>query len=272
MNWVSLLLKCSRSWIVFTWCGIAFHRRSGRTGHTANICPRDDYSPDVPALTCTQCVRRVVTATGGISQFQMVCSIDPCAAHSTLSAQPPTQAAPSALSSAMASLAGATPSQPPAPLNPTQPQPPPLGPNPTNPPTVPNPGPSSSAPPGRNTTRSYSLATIDRKYNQIVSLVNGGTSLEEAYTMTNVKRRTFRRYRTVAEARLVDELSFSNLIRQVENPTLEDCETKGKQDPPENDLKEEAQRTLPSWSLPEATEKMRILNFINMSFQRMCVL
>ena len=130
----------------------------GRTGHTANICPRDDYSPDVPALTCTQCVRRVVTATGGISQFQMVCTIDPCAAHSTLSAQPPTQAAPSALSSAMASLAGATPSQPPAPLNPTQPQrqPPPLGPNPTNPPAVPNPGPSSSAPPGRNTTRSYS--------------------------------------------------------------------------------------------------------------------
>ena len=202
----------------------------GRTGHTENICPKDDYSPDVPALTSTQCVRRFVTATGGISQFQMVCAIDPCAAHSTLSAQPPTPAAPSALSSAMASLAGATPSQPPAPLNP--PQPPPVGPNPTpptNPPAVPNPRPSSSAPPGRNTTRSYSLATIDRKYNQIVSLVNGGTSLEEAYTMTNVKRRTFRRYRTVAEARLVDELSFSNLIRQVENPTLEDCETKGKQ-------------------------------------------
>ena len=66
----------------------------GRTGHTANICPRDDYSPDVPALTCTQCVRSVTTATGGISQFQMVCTIDPCAAHSTLSAQPPTQAAP----------------------------------------------------------------------------------------------------------------------------------------------------------------------------------
>ena len=125
-------------------------------------------------------VRRVVTATGGISQFQMVCTIDPCAAHSTLSAQPHTQAAPSALSSAMASLAGATPSQPPAAT-----QPPSLGPNPTpptNPPAVQNPGPSASAPPGRNTTRSYSLATIDRKYNQIVSLVNGGTSLEEAYT------------------------------------------------------------------------------------------
>ena len=25
MNWVSLLLNCSRSWIVFKWCGIAFH-------------------------------------------------------------------------------------------------------------------------------------------------------------------------------------------------------------------------------------------------------
>ena len=136
----------------------------------------------------------------------------------------------------MASLAGAntgtTPSQPPAPLNPTQPQPPPLGPNPTpptNPPAVANPGPSVSAPPGRNTSRSYSLATIDIKYNQLVSLVNNGTSLEDAYTMTNVKRRTFRRYRTVAEVRLVDELSFNNIMRQVDSPTLEDCETKGNQ-------------------------------------------
>ena len=25
INWVSLFLNCSRSWIVFRWCGIAFH-------------------------------------------------------------------------------------------------------------------------------------------------------------------------------------------------------------------------------------------------------
>ena len=183
-------------------------------------------------------MRRVITTSGGDSQFQINCGIDHCAAHSTVSAQPPTQAATSAFASAMSSLAGAnpTPPHPPAagpPLNPTPPQPPaagpPLNPTPTNPAAAPNPGSSASAPPGRNTTRSYSLATIDRKYTHLVSLVNDGTSLEDAYTITNVKRRTFRRYRTMAEARLVDELAFNNLIRQVENPTLKDCETKGKQ-------------------------------------------
>ena len=81
----------------------------GRPGYTANIYPSDDYSPDVPALSCTQCVRNVETATGGINQFQMVYTIDhdPRAAYSTFSARPPTQTAPSALSSAMAFLEGA---------------------------------------------------------------------------------------------------------------------------------------------------------------------
>ena len=154
---------------------------------------------DVPALTCNQCVRRVITASGGDSQFQIYCGIDPCAAHSTLSAQPLTQATPSARASAMSFLAGANPTSPQPhaagpPLNPTPPQPPaagfPLNPTPTNPAAASNPGSSASAPPGppgRNTTRSYSLAT----------LMNDGTSLEDAYTITYVKRRTFRRYRTV---------------------------------------------------------------------------
>jgi hypothetical protein len=59
------------------------------------------------------------------------------------------------------------------------------------------------------------LSTIDRKYSQVISLVNDGTTLEEAYLITNVSRRTFQRYRTDAEARLVDHLSFNNLISQI---------------------------------------------------------
>ena len=76
---------------------------SGRVGHSSNLCPRDDYSPDIPALTCSQCVRRVTTATGGDTNFEIYIGVDPCAQHATHTAQPPTQAAPSSFSQAVAS-------------------------------------------------------------------------------------------------------------------------------------------------------------------------
>ena len=55
-------------------------------------------------MTCTNCVRRVTSATGGDANFQIYIGIDPCAQHATLTAQPPTQAAPSVFSQAVASL------------------------------------------------------------------------------------------------------------------------------------------------------------------------
>ena len=76
----------------------------GRVGHSSNLCPRDDYSPDIPALTCSQCVRRVTTATGGDTNFEIYIGVDPCAQHATLTAQPPTQAATSSFSQTVASL------------------------------------------------------------------------------------------------------------------------------------------------------------------------
>ena len=75
----------------------------GRRGHTTNICLRDDYSPDVPALSCTACLRRVITAAGD-TQFQMYCGIDPCPQHSTLTAQSPSHSSPSAMAQALSSL------------------------------------------------------------------------------------------------------------------------------------------------------------------------
>ena len=60
----------------------------GRRGHVSNICLRDDYSKDIPALSCSSCVRHVITAVSD-SQFEIYCGIDPCALHSTLRAQPP---------------------------------------------------------------------------------------------------------------------------------------------------------------------------------------
>ena len=78
----------------------------GRDGHSSNICPRDDYSSDLPSLTCSQCVRTVVTARGGDNTNQIYVGIQPCSLHSTLTSQPPS-AAPTALSTALAPTAPA---------------------------------------------------------------------------------------------------------------------------------------------------------------------
>ena len=221
----------------------------GRAGHTAYLCPRDDYSPDIPALSCNQCARRVITATGD-NQFQMYCGIDPCPQHSTLTAQPPSQSTPSAMSTAMASLpgpsTGSTPAGPPPPYsqhaNPSGSNPPPpnaAGPSqPTNPAgaTTSNPaGPSQppnavqvADPASRRNNRSYSFPDINCRYGHLTSLVLGGTSMADALDTINVKGRTFRRWRIVAEARLVDEQAFNTLVGRIQNPTLDDCVAQGK--------------------------------------------
>ena len=85
----------------------------GRDGHSSNICPRDDYSPDLPSLTCSQCVRTVGTARGGDNTNQIYVGIQPCSLHSTLTSQPPS-AAPTALSTALAPTAPAPPAAAPA--------------------------------------------------------------------------------------------------------------------------------------------------------------
>ena len=222
----------------------------GRRGHTTNICLRNDYSPDVPALSCTACLRRVITAAGD-TQFQMYCGIDPCPQHSTLTAQSPSHSSPSAMAQALSSLTAPgsstnTPpnapgtSQPPsatgsssapppytAAAGPTQP------PNPAGPPQSSNPGPAAPTAPQptfqtRRNNRSFSLPDIDGRYVHVTSLVNGGASLSDALEVTGVPRITFRKWRIVAEARLVDERGFNTLVSRVQNATLEDCVTQGK--------------------------------------------
>ena len=73
-----------------------------------NLCSRDDYSPGLLALTSTQCDSLIdgsldTSATGGDMQFQMYelyVGVHLCSQHTTIIAQPPSQAAPSALSQA----------------------------------------------------------------------------------------------------------------------------------------------------------------------------
>ena len=199
----------------------------GRRGHVSNLCPRDDYSGDIPALT--QCVRRVISAAND-STFQMYCAIDPCILHSTLTAQPPSLTIPSALSTAMASLSAAN--QPnPSPAGPSQTTSSQQSSGPTTQPAVPPPQPVGAQPvvpvqnttPARRNNRSYSFADMGRKYHTVTTLVNSGVSLLDALAAVNVKERTFRRWRLVAEARLVDESRFNLFLRRSPSPTLEDC-------------------------------------------------
>ena len=192
----------------------------GRPGHTSNICPRDDYSPDLALLTCNQCIRQVVTATGGDTNFEVYCGIQPCNQHSTLTAQPPSTA-PSALATALAASTAPPAAAPPQPAA----APPPPAAAPSQPAAVPpRPLPQNS---GRS-NRSYCFQEIDEKYRQVVSLVNGGATLTDAMEVVGLKRRTFRRWRLVAEARLLDEPGFLNLVNRISRATLQDCETQSK--------------------------------------------
>ena len=227
----------------------------GRRGHVSNICPRDDYNPDLPALNCSSCVRHVISAVGD-SQFEMYCGIDPCILHSTLTAQPPSHTTPSAMAVAMASLssqtagasgsssqaAGASGSSLSA-----------AGASGSSSQAAGASGSSSQADgasgsssqadgasgsssqadgasgssstqlAARRNNRSYSFTDILSRYSQLTALVNGGSSLADALVVVNVKDRTFRRWRDVAEALLVDETDFMAMVERRLSPTLEDC-------------------------------------------------
>ena len=124
------------------------------------------------------------------------------------------------------STGSSSPPPPAAAAGPTQP------PNPAGPPQASNPGPATPTAPQptfqtRRNNRSFSLPDIEARYVRVTSLVNGGASLSDTLEVTGFPRRTFRRWRIVAEARLVDERGFNTLVSRIQNSTLEDCVTQG---------------------------------------------
>ena len=167
----------------------------GRDGHSSNICPRDDYSSDLPSLTCSQCVRTVVTARGGDNTNQIYVGIQPCSLHSTLTSQPPS-AAPTALSTALAP-APAPPAAAPAAA------PVPHAAAPVPPATAPIPPATAAVAPApaplpfrtNRTNRMFSFADIDSKYRLVVSLVLGGATINDALEVAGIKRRTLESHR-----------------------------------------------------------------------------
>ena len=64
------------------------------------------------------------------------------------------------------------------------------------------------------------LHRFDEKYRQVVALVNGGATLNDAKEVVGLKRSTFRRWRLVA--------GLLNLVNRISRATLQDCETQSK--------------------------------------------
>ena len=75
------------------------------------------------------------------------------------------------------------------------------------------------APAAGRTNWSYCFTEIDRKE----AFTNSGLAVGHAFEAVNLKRRTFRSWKIVAEARLVDEQAFNTFLTRFQNSTLEDC-------------------------------------------------
>ena len=148
-------------------------------------------------------------------------------ALSTLTSQPPS-AAPTALSTALAPTA-------PAPAPPAA-APVPHAAAPVPPATAPIPPATAAVAPApaplpfrtNRTNRMFSFADIDSKYRLVVSLVLGGPTINDALEVAGIKRRTFRRWRVIAEARLLDEPGLNTLVGRTLNASMGDCELHSK--------------------------------------------
>ena len=69
---------------------------------------------------------------------------------------------------------------------------------------------------------------IDGVYREVARSVHEGNSQEDAFQLLNVKRRTFRTYRPIAEARLLDITAFKRLLSTHLNPTLHDANSEAR--------------------------------------------
>ena len=170
----------------------------GRSGQTSNICPRDDYSPDLALLTCNQCIRQEVTATGGDTNFELRSLLRYLTMQPTFYADSPASLYCSHRTSncsgcSSCSQCTAIPNLPLHLSNQLLP--------------LPNLQPSL-------------LHRFDEKYRQVVALVNGGATLNDAKEVVGLKRSTFRRWRLVA--------GFLNLVNMISRATLQHCETQSK--------------------------------------------
>ena len=219
-------------------------------GHISTICPRTNYLPQLPAASCTHCIRTVRSGWADEPDaHQIILTLDPCYAHSSPVVRPsrhppsppppyssvvstrPHPPAPPTVVTIPTNLAGTSSttssSSTPDPVVST---------TATTSPTAPNsqPGPttaltsdslaaapSSTGPIRRSRVRTFSLSAITGSYEEVLRKVNSGSSLTDALAQSGVSRTHFNRKRPIAEASKVDMPRLQQAIQQVIKPTVE---------------------------------------------------
>ena len=176
----------------------------GSTGHISSICSRRTYSPDLPSLTCTACIRTVRSAYREDPDYlQIIVHIDPCSLHSTPTIRPnrpipttnhrlrtsstsrPTPPPPPPTVSGLAPRTAAAPQPPPAPAPlapaPLAPAPPTPAPQPPAPQPAPaqqpvtdqQPAPNSPQPPAQQAAPGHQPATDQQPAPNAAALPTG---------------------------------------------------------------------------------------------------
>ena len=205
----------------------------GSVGHISTIWPRTNYLPQLPAASCTHCIRTVRSGWADEPDaHQIILTLDPCSAHSSPVVRPSRHPpAPPTVVTIPTNLAGTSSttssSSTPDPVVST---------TATTSPTAPNsqPGPttaltsdslaaapSSTGPIRRSRVRTFSLSAITGSYEEVLRKVNSGSSLTDALAQSGVSRTHFNRKRPIAEASKVDMPRLQQAIQQVIKPTVE---------------------------------------------------
>ncbi|KAL5270184.1 hypothetical protein ACHWQZ_G001049 [Mnemiopsis leidyi] len=190
---------------------------------------------DLPSATCRRCVRTVRSGwSNEPDDHQVVIIVDPCDIHSS-SVVRPTPPALVQTQNPTVTPAAVTPPPPPPPVlipsDSTSPESTALQPDPTAdsgavpPPTNPppsNPPPSNPLPsrPSTSRRRTFSLPYTVAEYDEIVQLVNAGSSLSAARETKGISRSHFTRKRCISEASKVDADGLRRSILQLRKVTL----------------------------------------------------
>ena len=191
----------------------------GVTGHSSTICPRNTYSPDLPAATCPACIRTVSILADGT----LFMAIQPCNLHTTPTAPPPTQPLPTQLLPTQLLPTQPLPTQP-LPTQPLPAQPPAhQAPLPAiQPPLLPATFPTTSS----RRTRSYDTLRMQEEYSLVVQLTKAGHTVVKAVDAAGTTMRTFRKTRYIVEMKYAHLSTFLNLesVYTTKNSLAVECQ------------------------------------------------
>ena len=211
----------------------------GLTGHISDLCSRSHYSSSMPAFSCSNCLKEIVSCNSSDpARFDVSVRIINCAAHKTTTARPPPPPSTGSTARPPASSTGSRPvtsavtstTSPPdttasgAASSSTPPYPPPpytadqSAPAVQQPP-APHPPTGQRIPPallrrGTRTRVPLPLEVYTDLYSSVVDTTQRTScGLYEALNTNNIKRGFWRNVRPIAEALLVDPIRYREALR-----------------------------------------------------------